>query len=212
MAGSLFCGAFRRRPGHPHAILSGLRITFQPASFLQFGFTSALQAFGEGGIALDAFDFVAKHFVPELDDDGHSANGLMAYDLVLSLPFIREMTFLHGMKFYWQRGQDNVRNVSGVLGGGNILGGVIDGGRWISGSNSLKRKMMGECGTPTLPTRVVLPLSGLCSAIPWAEMLKASSRVQRTMSLPSFGWRLMVVVSAMVSTPNLVLRPSTVWV
>jgi hypothetical protein len=114
----------------PHAILSGLRITFQPASFLQFGFTSALQAFGEGGISLDAFDFVAKHFVPELDDDGHSVNGLLAYDVVLSLPFVRDVTFLHSMKFYWQRGQDNVRNVHGALGGGNILGGVIDGGRW----------------------------------------------------------------------------------
>jgi hypothetical protein len=114
----------------PHALLSGLRITFQPASFLQFGFTNAFQAFGDGGVSLDALDFVARHFVPELDDDRRSVNSLMAYDMVLSLPFIRDWTFLHGIKFYWQRGHDNVRHVHGALGGGNILGGVIDGGRW----------------------------------------------------------------------------------
>ena len=114
----------------PHAILSGLRITLQPVSFLQFGFTNAFQAFGDGGVSLDALDFVTRHFVPELDDDGHSINSLIAYDMILSLPFVRDLTFLHGIKFYWQRGHDNVRHVHGALGGGNILGGVIDGGRW----------------------------------------------------------------------------------
>ena len=114
----------------PHTLLSGLRLTLQPASFLQFGFTNAFQAFGEGGISLAPLDFVSKHFIPALDDDEDSVNGIFAYDIVLSLPFIRDMTFLKSVKFYWQRGNDNVRDVQGILGGGNILGGVIDGGRW----------------------------------------------------------------------------------
>jgi hypothetical protein len=114
----------------PHALLSGLRLTLQPTAFLQFGFTSAFQAFGEDGISLTPLDFVSQHFRPELDNDRRSANGIVAYDLVLSLPFVRDMTFLNSVKFYWQRGNDNVQNVRGMLGGGNILGGVIDGGRW----------------------------------------------------------------------------------
>ena len=114
----------------PHTLLSGLRLTLQPVSFLQFGFTNAFQAFGEGGVSLAPLDFVSKHFIPALDDDEDSVNGVVAYDMVLSLPFVRDMTFLKSVKFYWQRGNDNVRDVSGILGGGNILGGVIDGGRW----------------------------------------------------------------------------------
>jgi hypothetical protein len=114
----------------PHALLSALRIAFQPVSYLQFSFTSAFQAFGEGGVSLDALDFVAKHFAPELDPHGRAINSLLAYDVVLSLPLVRELTFLQGVKFYWQRGNDNRSEARGLLGGGNILGGMIDGGRW----------------------------------------------------------------------------------
>lgn len=114
----------------PHTLLSGLRITFQPTSYLQFGFSNAFQAYGEGGVSVDALDFVPKHFVPSLDNSEQSINGLVAYDVVLSLPFVREMTFLKGVKLYWQRGLDNKAHVRGLLGGGNILGGMIDGGRW----------------------------------------------------------------------------------
>jgi hypothetical protein len=34
------------------------------------------------------------------------------------------------VQFYWQRGNDNVENVWDVLGGGNLIGAVIDGVRW----------------------------------------------------------------------------------
>jgi Capsule assembly protein Wzi len=117
-------------PPIPHSWLSALRITFQPATFFQFGFTNAFQAYGDGGVSVDALDFIPKNFVPSLDANEHTINGLVAYDIVLSLPWVRQYTFLHGAKFYWQRGQDNVWSVHGVLGGGNILGGMIDGGRW----------------------------------------------------------------------------------
>ncbi len=114
----------------PHALVSGLRLTFQPTSYLQLGLTNMLQAFGEGGVSVDALEFVSKHFVSDLDTTGPSVNGLVTYNMVLSFPFIRDITFLHSVKFYWQRGQDNVETVHSGLGGGNILGGVIDGGRW----------------------------------------------------------------------------------
>ena len=68
--------------------------------------------------------------MPTLSTTEHTANGLVAYDVVLSVPFVRQLRFLEGLKLYWQRGQDNVRNIQGVLGGGNILGGVLEGGRW----------------------------------------------------------------------------------
>jgi hypothetical protein len=75
-------------------------------------------------------EYLEKIFVPTLNTAGRTANGLVAYDVVLSVPFIRQLRFLQGLKLYWQRGQDNVRNIQGVLGGGNILGGVLEGGRW----------------------------------------------------------------------------------
>ena len=114
----------------PHALLSGLRVTFQPAALIQFGYTNASQAFGSGGVSLSAGEYLEKIFVPTLDTTGRTVNGLVAYDVVVSVPFVRQLRFLEGLKLYWQRGQDNVRNIQGVLGGGNILGGVLEGGRW----------------------------------------------------------------------------------
>ena len=114
----------------PHTLLSGFRLTFQPAALVKFGFTNAFQAFGSGGVQLSALEYLKHVFVPTLDATGRSVNALVAYDIALSVPFVREITFLKGMKVYWQRGQDNTRNIRGLLGGGNILGGVLEGGRW----------------------------------------------------------------------------------
>lgn len=114
----------------PHALVSGLRLTYQPAALVQFGYTNALQAFGRGGVDLSVLEYIQKVFVPTLDTTGRTVNGLVAYDVVLRVPFVRELTFLEGVKIYWQRGQDNTRSVRGLLGGGNILGGVLEGGRW----------------------------------------------------------------------------------
>jgi hypothetical protein len=114
----------------PHALLSGLRLTYQPAALVQFGYTNALQAFGSGGAGLSVLEYMSKVFVPTLDTTGRTVNGLVAYDVVLRVPLVRELTFLEGVKLYWQRGQDNTRSVRGLLGGGNILGGVLEGGRW----------------------------------------------------------------------------------
>ena len=114
----------------PHALLNGLRLTFQPAALVKFGFTNAFQAFGSGGVSLSPGAYLEKIFVPTLNTTGRTVNGLVAYDVVLSVPFVRDLRFLEGLKLYWQRGQDNVRNIQGVLGGGNILGGVLEGGRW----------------------------------------------------------------------------------
>ncbi len=114
----------------PHALLSGLRLTYQPAALVKFGFTNAFQAFGSGGVSLNAREYLEKIFVPTLNATGRTVNGLAAFDVVLSVPFVRQLQFLQGLKLYWQRGQDNVRNIHGVLGGGNILGGVLEGGRW----------------------------------------------------------------------------------
>ena len=114
----------------PHALLSGLRVTFQPAALIQFGYTNASQAFGSGGVSLSAGEYLEKIFVPTLDTTGRTVNGVVAYDVVVSVPFIRKLPLLEGLKFYWQRGQDNVKNIQGVLGGGNIIGGVLEGARW----------------------------------------------------------------------------------
>ena len=114
----------------PHPLVSGLRVTVQPTAFLKFGFTNVIEAFGEGGENLSPLVFMEKLLVPTLDATAQSINGLVAYDLVLSFPLARKITALNGLKFYWQRGQDNVSHVQGFLGGGNILGGVLDGGRW----------------------------------------------------------------------------------
>jgi len=114
----------------PHPLVSGLRVTVQPTPFLKVGFTNVIEAFGEGGESLSPLTFMEKLFVPTLDATAQSINGLVAYDLVLSLPLARILPILNGLKFYWQRGQDNIHHVRGVLGGGNILGGILDGGRW----------------------------------------------------------------------------------
>lgn len=114
----------------PHAILSGLRVTFQPARYVKFGYTNAFMAFGEGGVALSAPQYVHKLFVPSLDTAGRTVNGVVAYDVVLRVPFVRHIPFLEGFKLYWQRGQDNGHQADGLLGGGNIIGGLLEGGRW----------------------------------------------------------------------------------
>jgi hypothetical protein len=114
----------------PHPVVSGLRVTVQPTPFLKAGFTNVFEAFGEGGESLSPLNFLEKVFVPTLDATSQSINGLVAYDLVLSLPLARRLPLLNGLRFYWQRGQDNIRHVQGLLGGGNILGGILDGGHW----------------------------------------------------------------------------------
>jgi len=99
----------------PHALLSGFRVTYQPATLVKFGYTNAFQAFGSGGVSLNPGEYLEKIFVPTLNTSGRTVNGLVAYDVVLSVPFIRALRFLQGLKLYWQRGQDNVRNIQGVL-------------------------------------------------------------------------------------------------
>jgi hypothetical protein len=114
----------------PHALVSGVRVTLQPTSYLQAGFTHVVQAYGEDGVSISAEDFVPRLWVPTFDTTGRTVNSLVAYNVVLSLPFVRDLPWLQSVKLYWQRGNDNVKDVRGVLGGGNIIGGVLDGGRW----------------------------------------------------------------------------------
>ena len=114
----------------PHALLSGIRFAYQPVSYLKFGFTNAFMAFGEGGVRLDPWEYARRLFVPEFDTAGRTVNSVVAYDVVLTVPFVRDWVWVKGVKLYWQKGRDNRRNIDGVLGGGNILGGVLDGGRW----------------------------------------------------------------------------------
>jgi Capsule assembly protein Wzi len=75
----------------PHALLSGLRLTFQPAALVKFGYTNAFQAFGSGGVSLNPREYLEKIFVPTLNTTGRTVNGLVAYDVVLSVPFVREL-------------------------------------------------------------------------------------------------------------------------
>jgi len=110
--------------------LNGLRLTFQPAALVKFGFSNVFQAFGRGGVQLSPLAYSRKLFVPTLHTTERTVNGVVAYDVVISVPFVREITFLEGLKVYWQRGQDNVSHIRGVLGGANIFGGVLEGGRW----------------------------------------------------------------------------------
>ncbi len=56
-------------------------------------------------------------------------NGFVTFYMVLSVLYVRDLSFLEGVKLYWQRSQDNARDMRGVLGGGNILGGVLEGGK-----------------------------------------------------------------------------------
>jgi hypothetical protein len=112
----------------PHALVSGLRVALQPMSYIQLGFTNVIQAYGEGGVSVGALEFIPQQFVPVFDITGRTVNGLVAYNLVLTLPWVP--SWLQSVQFYWQRGNDNVANVWDVLGGGNLIGGVIDGRRW----------------------------------------------------------------------------------
>lgn len=114
----------------PQALLSGLRVAFQPASYVKFGYTNAFMAFGRGGVDVRAEEYLHKLFVPTLDTAERTVNGLVAYDVVLSVPWVRALPLLAGLKLYWQRGQDHGQKMQGLLGGGNILGGVLEGGRW----------------------------------------------------------------------------------
>jgi hypothetical protein len=114
----------------PHALLSGIRFAYQPVSYLKFGFTNAFMALGEGGVHLDPWEYARRLFVPEFDTAGRTVNSVVAYDVVLTVPFVRDWIWVKGVKLYWQKGHDNRRDIDGILGGGNILGGVLDGGRW----------------------------------------------------------------------------------
>lgn len=114
----------------PHTLLSGLRLTLQPTSYLTFGFSNAMQAFGQGGVHPNAGEFLQRTFVPVLRTSGRQVNSIVAYDAVVSLPFLRVIPFVKGATLYWQRGYDNATTGRGLLGGGNILGGVVEGGRW----------------------------------------------------------------------------------
>ena len=67
-----------------HALLSGFRLTYQPAALVKFGYTNAFQAFGSGGVSLSAREYLEKIFVPTLNTAGRRVNGLVAYDVVLS--------------------------------------------------------------------------------------------------------------------------------
>ena len=99
--------------------------------------------------------------MPTLDTTGRTVNGLVAYDVVLSVPFVRQLRFLEGLKLYWQRGQDNVRNIQGVLGGGNIIGGVLEGGRWDVRFEFVETRILDQCGIPILPIAVGLLFNSL---------------------------------------------------
>lgn len=114
----------------PHALLSSLRLTLQPSSYVKFGFTNTFQAFGRGGVSLEPLAYGYHLIVPEFTQEGRTINSLVAYDLVVTLPFIRETRFLKSVKMYWQRGNDNAEAIGGLWKGGNLLGGIIDGGRW----------------------------------------------------------------------------------
>src|SRR5262249_12104223 len=59
----------------PHALLSGLRLTYQPATLVKFGYTNAFQAFGSGGVDLSVLEYMKKVFVPTLDTTGRTVNG-----------------------------------------------------------------------------------------------------------------------------------------
>jgi hypothetical protein len=63
----------------PHALLSGLRVTFQPAAPIKFGYTNASQAFGSGSVSPSTQEYLEKIFVPTLDTTGRTVNGLVAY-------------------------------------------------------------------------------------------------------------------------------------
>lgn len=91
-----FAAHYRRARSGPHAMHGGLRVTLQPTPYLQAGYT---------------------HLVPATD---HHPNRPFAFDVVLSLPFLRARSFLHGANLYWQGQSD----------GGHIMGSFIDGGRW----------------------------------------------------------------------------------
>ena len=48
----------------PHALLSGLRLTFQPAALVKFGYTNAFQAFGSGGVSLSFREYLRRSSCP----------------------------------------------------------------------------------------------------------------------------------------------------
>ncbi len=114
----------------PHALFSGLRLTYQPTTFVKVGYANALQAFGRGGVHLNALAYGKRLFVPTLDTTGRTINSVTAYDIVVSLPVARLIPCIHGFNLYWQRGQDHAKPGRGFLGGANVVGGVLDGERW----------------------------------------------------------------------------------
>ena len=93
MADAYFVARLEAQRAFSQALLSGLRLTFQPAALVKFGFTNAFQAFGSGGVRLQSWRDLEKIFVPTLNTTGHTVNRLAAYDVVLSVPFVREIRF-----------------------------------------------------------------------------------------------------------------------
>ena len=111
------------------SLLSGLRATWQPASFVQFGYTSLVQDDGDDSdIAVQ--DLLSRLLWAESSNDDDHLQSQAAYDIVVSLPFFRRHRFINGIRLYWQYSPDEVKKNWRLFNGRNLIGGVIDGKRW----------------------------------------------------------------------------------
>jgi Capsule assembly protein Wzi len=103
-------GQLEENRDFPHAKLSGIRINFTPASFLELGFGRAVQFNGDGRPSMGADDYLRVLFGPGSDDPNSPANSnsLFSADFSLRLTNVsRYLPLFRDLEIYGEVGWDD---------------------------------------------------------------------------------------------------------
>jgi hypothetical protein len=103
-------GQLEENRDFPHTKLSGIRVDFTPASFLELGFGRAVQFNGDGRPAMGVGDYLRVLFGPGSDDPNSpvNSNSLFEVDFSLRLPNVsRYLPLFRDVEIYGELGWDD---------------------------------------------------------------------------------------------------------
>jgi hypothetical protein len=103
-------GQLEENRDFPHTKLSGIRVDFTPASFLELGFGRAVQFNGDGRPSMGVGDYLRVLFGPGSDDPNSpvNSNSLFEVDFSLRLPNVsRYLPLFRDLEIYGELGWDD---------------------------------------------------------------------------------------------------------
>jgi hypothetical protein len=103
-------GQLEENRDFPQTKLSGMRVNFTPASFLELGFGRAVQFNGKGRPSMGVGDYLRVLFGPGSDDQNSpvNSNSLFAVDFSLRLPNVsRYLPLFRDLEIYGELGWDD---------------------------------------------------------------------------------------------------------